>query len=265
MVTHQRAFTFWPGLTLPQRMVEAKQNFSQNLSALFRDNILFFQEFLREFKSTGTFCPTGRYAAACMITPLMSRTTRRPLRILELGPGTGSVTLPILNNMQPGDDLTICEINPRFLEVLKTRLSNHPAYSARKEHVRFFGCAVQQLPVEEKFDVIVCAIPFLNLELAGVEEIFAKLRGLSHSETVMTYYEYIGLRQIGMVLSPPQRRTRLRQINSFFLEVFKSHLVRKFSVYLNVLPINIYMLKGLNALPVSASLSASLSASFLPS
>jgi phospholipid N-methyltransferase len=85
---------------------------------MFKENLVFLREFLLEFKTTGACFPTSRWAAQALITPLRAP-ERAPKNILELGPGTGSVTMPLLREMRPGDHLTICEINPRFMKSLK--------------------------------------------------------------------------------------------------------------------------------------------------
>lgn len=219
---------------------------------MIRDNFVFIQEFLREFQATGTIWPTSKWAAKTLITPLLQRASRTPLKVLELGPGTGSVTTHILKHLRTDDQMTVCEINPRFMKVLQENLRDNEDFQLHKERVSFYECPVQELPENEKYDVIVCAIPFLNLDLATVEEIFTKLRRISRPDTIMTFYEYIGLRSLSMVVSPPKRRDRIKQIDGFFERVFQHHLARRYKVYLNLLPINVYMLKELDSIPVAA-------------
>jgi phospholipid N-methyltransferase len=227
-------------------------SFSFGWIQMLKDNVLFLKEAILEFQATGTIFPTSRWAAEALITPLLSRKSRKPLKILELGPGTGSVTVPILENMQAGDELVVCEINHRFMEALQERLSKNQHYLRIQDRVEFYCCPMQELPETERFDVIVCAIPFSNLDLGTVQEIFSKLRRMSHEETVMTFYEYMGLRSIGKVVSPQKRRERLKQIDSFFNSIYSNHLCDKIKVYLNVLPIHIYTLRDLHELPVAA-------------
>lgn len=218
-----------------------------------RENAFFLCEALREFQSTGAPFPTSRWAAQKLINPLRSRDARKPLRILELGPGTGSVTTHILEHVQPGDELVLCEINPRFLQMLKEKLSTNKDFQRVKDGVKFYGCPMQELPEDGRpFDVIICAIPFLNFDVETIHEMFAKLRRLSDDRTIMTYYEFIGLRSLGKVVSPSKRRARLKRVDSFFRALYPGHLVDKAKVYLNVLPINVYVLKALHRLPVLA-------------
>lgn len=209
---------------------------------MLKENLVFLREFLLEFKTTGACFPTSKWAAHALITPLREP-ARGPKRILELGPGTGSVTIPLLRELQPGDTLTICEINPRFMKLLKETLENEPAYQARRGQVNFFEGAAQDLPAGAPYDIIVCALPFLNFDLNTVQSIFAKLRQVSTPHTLMTYYEYIGARRFNQAIGAPDRKDRVTQVNKFLRQSGKVQNVDCTKVWLNLFPINIYTVK----------------------
>lgn len=207
---------------------------------MIKDHVVYFKEFLKEFQNTGTCFPSSKFAARALTNPL--RTSRAPQRILELGPGTGVVTVRILEDMIPGDRLTICEINPRFMAALKENLKKNPDFQRHAANITFFEGPAQNIPEDGKYDTIVCALPFLNFDLHTVEEIFSKLERISNSHTKMTYYEYIGLRSLGMVVAAADRKRRLRELDIFFDDVYRRHHMRRKRVWLNLLPINIYTL-----------------------
>ena len=207
---------------------------------MIRDNVVFFREFLTEFQNTGTLFPTSKWAALELTEPL--RQVRNPLNILELGPGTGSVTVQILRDMGPEDTLTICEINERFMKALKERMLVNPDFQRHRDRITFFQGPVQDLPEHDRFEVIVCALPFLNFDRDTCHTILKKLQAVSTSSTVMTYYQYIGLRHLGLVISSPKRRERLGSLKEFFNELHR-HQRRRTRVWLNVLPINIYTIQ----------------------
>lgn len=208
---------------------------------MFKETIIFVKEGIREFQSTGSIFPSSKWAAEALTRPIRLR--QEPSRILEVGPGSGPVTVRILKDMSPADHLTICEINPRLMQALKNKLSTNSDYLKNKDRVDFFLGPVQEMPSKSKFDLIICAIPFLNLDVNTVEEIFDKLVEVSDEQTVMTYFEYVGLRRISKVVSPPQRKRRIEQLDSYFKTVFVRHNMKHHIVWLNVLPINIYKLQ----------------------
>lgn len=209
---------------------------------MIKDNIIFLREFIQEFQTTGTLCPTSKWAANALIAP-MKIPGRGPKRIAELGSGTGAATMPILHHIRPGDKVTLCEINPRFMRALKKKLERSAEYQRVKHQIEFYEGPAQGLPEHEKFDIFICSIPFLNFEVETVREIFTKLHALSTPETVMTYYEYIGLRNLGKHLSLPDRKRRLRELDTFFQGMYSECLMKRTPVWLNVLPINIYSIK----------------------
>ena len=208
---------------------------------MIRESIVFLREFLLEFETTGACFPTSHWAAEALSAPL--RDHDKPINVLEAGPGTGSVTVEILPKLKPGDHLTICEINPRFMRSLKKRLAKNQDYLSRAHQVTFFEGPVQSLPEDRRFDVIVCAIPFLNLSIDLVKDIFNKFKTLGHEETIMTYYEYIGFRSVGKVVSLPERRARLRALDSYFQDTIQKKDLSRETVWLTLLPINVYRLR----------------------
>lgn len=203
--------------------------------------LVFFKECVTHFTTTGSVIPSSRWAAQALTNPL--RATGRPQRILEIGPGTGAVTTKILKDMIDGDELVICEINSRFMAALKNKLKVNSDFDKHKDRITFFEGAIQALPEVGTFDVIICAIPFNNLPLKVVEEIFEKLKRLSNKRTHLSFFEYLGLREIGQVVSLKERRQRMREIEGFFDELFKTHETHRKIVWLNFTPINIYTLK----------------------
>lgn len=209
---------------------------------MLKEKLVFIRESLLEFKTTGAIFPTSRWAAHALITPL-KEPNRTPKRILELGPGTGSVTIPLIDAMRDGDHLTVCEINPRFMSSLKETLVGHTGFNLRKQQIDFFEGAAQDIPVGAPYDVIVCALPFVNFDLETVQEIFARLKMLSTPETLMTYYEYIGARRINQTLGAPARKERVKQVDGFLRESGAVKSLDKKQVWLNLFPIHIYTVR----------------------
>lgn len=204
------------------------------------DHVIFLREFITRFEETGSAIPSSRWAAQAMTRSL--RGSRAPKKILEVGPGTGPVTEKILADMQEGDLFTVCEINPRLLNILKEKLSKNPDFIKNKDRISFFEGPVQDLPEVDKYDIIVCAIPFTNLRVEIVEEIFEKLSRLGHEGTHITFFEYIGLRKISKIASLKERRERLESLDIFFERLYQKFHRKTERVWLNLTPINVYTL-----------------------
>jgi len=213
------------------------------------DTVTFVGEFVREFRLTGSMFPTSARAAALLARPLEER--EGPLRILELGPGTGAVTAAVLARMRDGDALDICEINPRMVKVLQRRLEQLPAYRAHHAQVRVLVCGAQELPHVAPYDVIVCSLPFSNFDLPLVESIFARLRQLSHEGTRMTWFEYPELKRLRLMLS--EEASQYSAVSAFLAQQGCEPLGRVFG---NIPPLQAWVLRPLRGQPAAAERAA---------
>lgn len=210
------------------------------MSFMLKERLVFFDGFLKNFEHTGSFCATSRWAAEQLSHPISNPADRTSMRILEVGAGTGSVTRAILSKMGVLDTLTVCELNEEFMSSLRATLPQHGRFSELKERISFFQGPVQELPEIEQYDAIICSLPFLNFPPALVAEIFAKLERIGSESSVMTYYEYCGIRAISKQISPPERKRRIREIDRFFRENVSKKLLGKTREWFNLLPIDIY-------------------------
>jgi phosphatidylethanolamine/phosphatidyl-N-methylethanolamine N-methyltransferase len=204
------------------------------------DAVVFFKEGITRFHDTGSICATSAVAARVMCRPIYG--TRKRLNILEVGAGTGSVTLEILRHLRHDDHLTICELNERFVEQLLKKLEKNSYFIKHRSQISIFTGSIQDLPRKTTFEVVISSLPFLNFTPELIDSIFDKLRELTTEEAVMTYYEYIGLRKLGLTLSPPDRKRRLQEIDSYFKQIHNSQMSSKTHIWWNFLPITIHTL-----------------------
>src|SRR5205085_11946719 len=94
----------------------------------------FLRESRRHFRDTGALLPSSRFLARALVGEL--RKPRGPSRILEVGPGTGSVTAQVLRLMAPGDRLDAVEINSHFISLLQGRFEREWLFWRRRDQVR---------------------------------------------------------------------------------------------------------------------------------
>jgi len=180
------------------------------------DTFTFIRELPKSFTEIGAVIPSGRALAKALARPV-SRSTR-PIKILEVGPGTGPITRQILRSMGDEDQLVVCELNERFMERLKHRLAKNKFFHQHRDRVEFFRGAVQELrprfAVSEDgyFDAIVSSLPFSNFEPDTVEEILSLYRDMLTPEGCLSFCEYVGLRRISAMVRPPEVRERAKAV-----------------------------------------------------
>lgn len=207
----------------------------------------FLREFRDEFHTTGALLPSGPFLAMCLASPL--RSTRRPWRILEVGPGTGSVTCAIAHRMKPGDRLDAVEINARFVESLRRRIERERVFAPHRESIEVVHAGVEDLIGENIYDLIVSGLPLNNFAPGEVRSIFATFTRLLRPGGLLTYFEYTLVRDIkAPFVNRPERR-RLLRVGRVVRRYIRRHQVKREHVLVNVPPAVVRQLK-LKPMPI---------------
>jgi phosphatidylethanolamine/phosphatidyl-N-methylethanolamine N-methyltransferase len=196
---------------------------------------LFFREFVRNFHTTGAILPSGRRLAAALARFVHEDSTR-PRRILEVGPGTGAVTGQILAGMSQADSIDLVELNEAFVEQLRDRFKNDPAFQPVSASARVLHCRVEELPRTDQYDLIVSGLPLNNFAVADVEQILSVLTDLLAPQGTLSFFEYIGIRSARSLVSGASERARLRGIGQAMRRVLDGREIHRDAVWLNVPP-----------------------------
>lgn len=206
---------------------------------------LFFEESKRNFQTTGAILPSGK-AVASELTRALTIKGRAPMRILEVGSGTGSVTRAIAQRMLPGDYLDVVEINSIFVHTLLSAITSEDAFSKVCNQVRVIEADVLNLPSSSDYcdyDVIICCLPFNNFDVVSVKSIFDVLDGLLKPNGCLSYFEYWGIRSMGTVFRSSVNRRRLDALTKQTSEIKKRMRAATRLVLANVPPALIHHLK----------------------
>jgi phospholipid N-methyltransferase len=194
----------------------------------------FIRESRRHFHHTGALLPSSRFLAHALVSEL--RRPRLPGRILEVGPGTGSVTAQILRHLLPGDQLDLVEINSRFLALLERRFKTEWKFWRHRDHVRLIRAAVEELPGSGVYDYIISGLPLNNFPVAQVREIYRVYSRLLKPGGTLTYYEYVWIRQLKTPFADRRERRRLYRIGKVVGGYIRAYQVRRERVFMNVPP-----------------------------
>jgi len=194
----------------------------------------FFRECRRHFRTTGSILPSSRFLARALAAPL--KQTRPPSRILEVGPGTGSVTKEIIKHLRPGDQLDAVEINFQFVRLLRDRLERDWLKRPQRRQVRIIHSAVEQLPGEGLYDFIVSGLPLNNFPVAMVREIFRAYNRLLSPGGTLSYYEYSLIRQLKTPFVNRRERRRLYRVGRVMGSYIRNYQVDRERIFINVPP-----------------------------
>jgi len=194
----------------------------------------FIREFRRQFRSTGAVLPSSRFLARALVSEL--RRKRPAARILEVGPGTGSVTREIIRYLQAGDHVDLVEINPCFVAYLQKRFEKDWAFHFNREQFRIVNAPVEEFPGERCYDYIISGLPLNNFPVVSVLKIIKAYDRLLKPGGTLTYYEYVLVRQLKTPFCSRRERRRLFRVGRLVRNYIRSFQIRKEPILINVPP-----------------------------
>ncbi len=207
----------------------------------------FIGELRRDFRHTGAVLPSSRFLAKALVRYL--RRPHPPARVLEVGAGTGAITAEILKHLRSDDQLDVCEINGRFVAFLERRFETEPHFALRRGQVRLIHSAVEQLAGQGCYDHIVSGLPLNNFPASLVRQVFRVFQRLLAPDGILTFYEYVWIRQIKHPFVSPRERRRLYRVGRIVSSYVKEFQFRRQNVIANIPPATVRHLQ-LNAQPV---------------
>jgi phosphatidylethanolamine/phosphatidyl-N-methylethanolamine N-methyltransferase len=194
----------------------------------------FYQEFRRSYRNTGSILPSSRGLARALAVPFRRR--QGPASILEVGPGTGAVTAEILRLVRPGDRLDMVEINPHFITILRRRFEQEPLWRSRMPQTQLIHAPLQELPGNGVYDYMISGLPLNNFPLSLVREIFQAYRRLLKPSGILSYFEYLAIRDLKIAFVPEKERRRLRVLTRFLQRRIRAHQIGEQRVFFNFPP-----------------------------
>ncbi|NLI79792.1 MAG: methyltransferase domain-containing protein [Candidatus Riflebacteria bacterium] len=156
--------------------------------------ISFLAEFFRNRRLTGSIIPSSRFLAQALAEP-MSRCRARK-QVLEIGPGTGPVTVKIAEFLRPGDRFVMVEANPAFCEILRTLCRTTLAPRMEGVEVEIHCSLLEEVETRAGFDFAVSGLPLNNFPVAVVRRILQAIERLLGPDGTLSYFEYLGMRPL---------------------------------------------------------------------
>lgn len=194
----------------------------------------FYAQFRNQYFTTGSIWPSSRGLARALTRPM--RRGIPPRRILEVGPGTGAITQEIVRWLRPGDQFDIVEINEKFVEIIRTRFQEEPEFKRRESQSRVIHAPLQEVPGEGVYDFMISGLPLNNFPLDLVKDIFASYQRLLKPGGILSYFEYVWIRAIKLVVVGGKEQERLRSLDGFLGDKIKRHQIGQEIVVPNVPP-----------------------------
>jgi len=148
-----------------------------------REHALLFSRFLRSPRTVGALTASSRALAEAMVTGLEFQARR----IVELGPGTGAFTAPIVRRLQADTQFLAVDIDPEFVKQVRKRWPGLDCVCASAERLESLVTDRHLLPI----DHIVSGLPFVSLPTAMTRAILEGVAGVLRPGGTFTTFQYV--------------------------------------------------------------------------
>jgi len=214
---------------------------------------MFAKEFYKNPKEMGGFGPCSPYLGKAAVDSIpRKKIGSEPLRILEIGSGTGSVTRQLMKRLSPGDSVDLVEMQPDLAEMLKKEFCSEKY----KDFTVNVHCKmIQDFKPEYKYDSIVCTVPFNSLPSSIVKEIWQNVLNLLVDGGTVSYVAYCQMDKLAKLgtLFDAEKLADYEKNLSFLRDLREMYGAGMKTVYKNVLPINAFYLKFNNPAQIQLS------------
>jgi phosphatidylethanolamine/phosphatidyl-N-methylethanolamine N-methyltransferase len=177
----------------------------------FQDYRAFLSQFLRNYQTTGAVIPSGRALASALCR---HAGTGPPQKILEAGPGTGAVTGSLVTRMRAEDELWMVELNPTFAAHLRSAFTERPSFRAVADRCHLVEGSLQELGHEGEFDLVISGLPLNNFSSDDVRAILEAYSKLLKPSGVLSFFQYILIRDAKTMVSFGAERERLKGVGT---------------------------------------------------
>ena len=200
----------------------------------YASDITFIKGILKHPETVGAFFPCSHFTGD-QICSFIDH-TNGPLRILEIGSGTGPLTKSIQERLQDGDTLDLVEIMPEYCKELEQLFGDD-------ERISLFCGSILDWNPEQKYDVIICSIPFNIFKADFVKSVLDHVQVLSKPNATFSYIELMWVTRIKKAFLDKAEKESLEQTLGIMKGIRQEFGIRTDKVYLNVTPVYVHHLR----------------------
>jgi len=204
--------------------------------------LTFIRQSIKDFRTTGAVAPSSLFLARGIAKALPVKIDNN-YKVVEVGPGTGSVTIEILRRMDGAGQLDLWEISPAFCGVLRKRMLEEPLFRRMGSRLAIHEGDIRNLPPRAGYDAVISGLPFNNFEPREVQEFLEHFRALLKPGGVLIWFEYVAIRHLQSAFVSKGRREQLKDIRDITGNFVRAHQFKQQIIPINFPPARIRQLK----------------------
>lgn len=202
-----------------------------------REPVTFLKQTIKTFRTTGAVAPSSPFLGRAMIKRLPPpHAIPKDFRLLEVGPGTGSITEVLAKELAGRGQVDLYEINPEFVRHLKERIAREACFAPMRNRIGVHLGDVRDLPRKPAFDMIISGLPFNNFTPDEVRSFLEHFMGLLKPQGTLSYFEYVAIRRLQAPFVGKERRQRLKGVSDVVEEYARKHQISSVIVPINFPP-----------------------------
>ncbi len=197
----------------------------------------FFGQFRERFETTGAIAPSSRFLARSMTRYLRARPADGPpVRVLEIGPGTGAVTGTIVKHIRENDRFDLVELNEAFADHLKQRFETNTVWNRVANQSTVHVAPLQEFSSDGPYDFVISGLPLNNFPADLVDDIFEHYFKHLLPGGILSYFEYQFVRSIRTRIGAKSERARLKSIDKTMGDYCSKQRIRRDWIFPNIPP-----------------------------
>jgi phosphatidylethanolamine/phosphatidyl-N-methylethanolamine N-methyltransferase len=201
-----------------------------------RDRAAFVTQFRKQFETTGSITPSSRFLAQSMTRFLAERDPSLPLRVLEIGPGTGPVTDRIVQFLQPHDTFDLVELNESFADILRNKFATEQHWKRVAGNSTVHQVPLQEFAADQTYHFVISGLPMVNFPVDVVKSLLAAYARLLKPGGVLSYFEYMYMRPLRKLVSGSTERQRVTDIGNLMEHEREKRGIARDNVFINFPP-----------------------------
>ncbi|MFJ1812742.1 MULTISPECIES: methyltransferase domain-containing protein [unclassified Streptomyces] len=193
---------------------------------------MFLIETARDLLPARAAAPSTSALALALTEPVRAQAPH-PLAVLDAGAGAGAVTRSLMSQLPRGSRLDVVDAGPRPAAQLRHLLATPPTPAGRPGPVTVRQTRLEDLATEDRYDVIVSGLPLTNFTPVRVERILAHYMELLHPGGTLTYFTYVGMRELRAVTASRSEARRRAAVEEVMSAYQRSCTTRRRTVWAN--------------------------------